>query len=250
MSCRYPQWNKLLNLPKLEPDEKVRIGFISGYFREHSVWKIPLKGWIENLNREKFELFGYYTDSIKDEETGAAQKNFAKFIQGPLNDEQWCQLISDDKLHVLIFSEFGMDPMTFRLGCLRLAPIQVAAAGHPETSGLETIDYFLSSDLMEPENADAYYTEELVRIPNLGVHYTPLEISPEPSFRHEISITDDDVMFWCCQTLFKYLPQHDDVFPKIACKLKNARFVFIEYPTQYITAIFKKRQPMPRFPKI
>ena len=54
-----------------------------------------------------------------------------------------------------------MDPIALKLGCLKLAPIQMTSWGHPDTSGLPTIDYFLSSELMEPENAQENYTEKV-----------------------------------------------------------------------------------------
>ncbi|MGD1910496.1 MAG: tetratricopeptide repeat protein [Rivularia sp. (in: cyanobacteria)] len=242
MSNCYPQWSKALASPDLKPNEKIRIGFVSKYFYNHSNWKIPIKGWIENLNRSEFELFAYHTDSVGDRNTIRAAKEFDKFIQGPLHLEKWCELIQKDKLHILIFPEFGMDSMTLKLGCLRLAPIQMTSWGHPQTSGLPTIDYYLSSDLMEPENAQENYTEKLVRLPNLSIFYSPLAVEIEATSKKEIGISDDEIMFWCCQSLYKYLPQHDDVFPRIAKELTNAKFVFIQYHQgEYVTEVFRRR---------
>ena len=58
-----------------------------------------------------------------------------------------------------------MDDMPIKLASLRLAPAQATSWGHPTTSGLPSIDYFLSSELMEPPNADEHYTERLIRLP-------------------------------------------------------------------------------------
>ncbi|WP_143288403.1 tetratricopeptide repeat protein, partial [Calothrix rhizosoleniae] len=71
MSNSYPQWSQDILLPDLQPNEKIRIGLVSGYFYRHSVWKIPMKGWVENLDRSQFELFGYYTNNAlkQDKET-------------------------------------------------------------------------------------------------------------------------------------------------------------------------------------
>ncbi len=241
MSRRYPHWSQPL-VPTLEANEKIRIGFVSKYFYRHSNWKIPIKGWVENLDKNEFELFGYHTDSKQDSETNRAAAVFDKFTQGLLPLEQWCELIQKDKLHILIFPEFGMNPMTVKLGCLRLAPIQMASWGHPDTSGLPTIDYYLSSHLMEPENAQEHYTEQLVRLPNLSIYYTPLAIQPQPTSKQEIGIARDEIMFWCCQSLYKYLPQHDDVFPRIARNLAKCKFVFIEaLQGKYVTEVFCQR---------
>ena len=244
MSSRYPQWSNSLPIPHLKENEKIRIGFVSGFFRQHSNWKIPIKGWVENLDKNKFDLFGYYTNIKQDNYTANAAKAFLKFIQGPLSVETWCEAIKQDNLHVLIFPEFGMDPLTLKLGCLRLAPIQMTSWGHPDTSGLPTIDYYLSSDLMEPDNAQDHYTEKLVRLPNLSIHYNPLYIEPKAISKKDIGIENDEVMFWCCQSLYKYLPQHDDIFPIIAEELGNCKFVFIRHKSdasEKVSDVFYQR---------
>ncbi|MEH2383013.1 MAG: tetratricopeptide repeat protein [Nostoc sp.] len=241
MSTRYPQSVQPLVIPNLDKNQKVRIGIVSGFFYHHSNWKIPLKGWVENLDRSEFELFGYHTGVKKDDSTITATKTFDKFVQGVPSFEQWCELITEDKLHILIFPEFGMNPTTIKLGCLRLAPIQMTSWGHPETSGLPTIDYYLSSDLMEPENAQEHYTEKLVRLPNLSIYYTPLAIEPGVINKPDIGLKEDEIFFWCCQSLYKYLPNHDDVFPAIAKGLENSKFVFIKHESQEITEVFRQR---------
>ncbi len=244
MSSRYPQFSQPISNLELAEHEKIRVGFVSGFFCGHSNWKIPIKGWVENLDNQKFELFGYHTEIEQDRYTEEATQAFIKFVQGPLTIEQWCQTIQQDRLHILIFPEFGMDSGTLQLGCLRLAPIQMTSWGHPETSGLPTIDYYLSSDLMEPENAQENYTEKLVRLPNLSIHYTPLDIPAQTRSKSEIGLQEDEIMFWCCQSLYKYLPQHDDVFPQIAQQLKNCKFVFIKYKgdaSERVTEVFGQR---------
>ncbi|MGF1935085.1 MAG: tetratricopeptide repeat protein [Nostoc sp. ChiQUE02] len=241
MSDRYPQACQPLVLPNLDKNEKIRVGIVSRFFYNHSNWKIPIKGWVENIDRSEFELFGYHTGVTKDSSTTSAAKAFDKFVQGVRSIEQWCEAITEDKLHILIFPEFGMDSITVKLGCLKLAPIQMTSWGHPDTSGLPTIDYYLSSDLMEPENAQEHYTEKLVRLPNLSIHYTPLAVQPEEIKKPDIGLIEDEIFFWCCQSLYKYLPNHDDVFPSIAKELENSKFVFIKHESEDITEIFRQR---------
>ncbi|KAF3888907.1 MULTISPECIES: tetratricopeptide repeat protein [Nostocales] len=242
MESGYPQWTQPIPIPKIAANEKIRVGFVSGFFRYHSNWKIPIKGWVENLDKSEFELFGYYTGTKQDRETVEAAKAFDKFTQGPLVLEQWAEVIARDRLHILIFPEFGMEPMTVRLGCQRLAPIQMTSWGHPDTSGLPTIDYYLSSDLMEPQDAQDHYSEQLVRLPNLSIYYTPLDLQPLAVSKRDLGIEKDEIMFWCCQALYKYLPQHDDVFPRIAKALGRCKFVFIRrYVSEQVANVFCDR---------
>ncbi|PSF31392.1 hypothetical protein C7H19_22710 [Aphanothece hegewaldii CCALA 016] len=242
MASRYPQWSQPREITPLVSNEKIRLGIVCGYFHHHSVWKIPVKGWVQNLDKTQFELFGYYTNAIQDRETAIASRAFDHFRQGLLPIEQWCQTIADDRLHVLIYPELGMDPNSIQLAALRLAPIQLTSWGHPNTSGLPTIDYYLSSDLMEPEQAQAHYTEKLVKLPNLSIYYPPPSSPIQKMQRENLEVSEKDILFWCCQSLYKYLPQDDDVFPRIAQQLPQCKFIFLEAPQgKAITEIFQRR---------
>lgn len=207
--------------------EPVRVGFVCGYFRDHSVWKIPLGGWLENLDRSRFRLFGYHTRAECDSVTTAAERLCYGFVQGPLPTAEWARLIADDRLDVLIFPEIGMDPATLQLAALRLAPVQCVSQGHPTTTGLPTIDHWLSSAAMEPADGAAHYTEKLIRLPGLGYFHRPRQPAALRLERADIGVEDDAVLIWCCQYLSKYLPRHDDIFPRIARAMPHARFVFL-----------------------
>jgi protein O-GlcNAc transferase len=242
MASRYPQWAEPLAMPPV--DGKVRIGLISKFFcHTHAIWKLPLSGWIEAIDRNKFELFGYHTGSDKDQATELAERSLSRFVQGPLSVRQWCEVIRQDRLHVILTPEFGaMDPVTLQLSSLRLAPIQITTLGHPVTSGLPTVDYFLSSGLMEPEDGQEHYTEELIRLPNSSIYYVPLQFSPRPIERSRLGVENDQIMFWCCQSLYKYLPQYDIVYPRIADLTRRCKFVFIaSSPSGAIVKIFRQR---------
>jgi protein O-GlcNAc transferase len=228
-SACYPAWSKQRPMPPVKEGEPLRIGIVSGFYYLHSNWKIPIKGWAENLNRRDFRLYGYYTGDKIDAQTDLARQIFYQFTQGLNSLEKWCNRISEDRLHVLLFPEIGMDIMTVRLATLRLAPIQCSSWGHPDTSGLSTIDYFLSSDLMEPADADAHYTEKLVRLPNLSIHYEPPPIEPAPVDKSYFGLREDSILFICTQSLFKYLPQFDEVFPRIAAEVGRCQFAFLNF---------------------
>ena len=209
------------------PGERIRIGIVSGFFRAHSNWKIPLRGWLKGIDRSRFEVTAYYTGAVKDACTEEAESLADRFVAGPMTADAWRQRLLEDAPHVLIYPEIGMDSTSVRLAAQRLAAVQCASWGHPETTGLPTIDTFLSSELMEPEGAQAHYTERLVRLPGLGVVIEPPDEEPEAVSRPELGLKDDAVVFWCAQSLPKYLPVYDDLYPRIAEALPRAQFVFI-----------------------
>ena len=150
-------------------------------------------------------------------------------------------VIREDELDVLVYPSIGMEPVTLLLASLCLAPVQCAAWGHPVTTGLTTIDYFLSSELMEPEDGQAHYSEQLVRLPNLSVYYQRPNVGTVVLDRNEFGLNKEHSVFLCCQYLSKYLPQFDLVFPRIAQALPSARFVFIAHQHESVTFTFQNR---------
>ena len=213
--------------PLPAPGERVRLGVVSAFFRGHSNWKIPIRGWLQGLDRSRFEVTCYYTGAVKDACTEEAEALADRFVAGPMTTDAWRERLIEEAPHVLIYPEVGMDSTCLRLAAQRLAAVQCAAWGHPTTSGLPTIDAFLSSDLMEPEDAQDHYAERLVRLPGLGVLLQPPDETPEPVSRAELGLEDEAVVFWCAQSLPKYLPAYDDIYPRIAELLPAAQFVFI-----------------------
>jgi predicted O-linked N-acetylglucosamine transferase (SPINDLY family) len=194
------------------------------------------------LNRDRFRVFGYHTVAERDEETGVAKALCDRFVQGPLPLEEWRRAIADDAPHVLLFPEIGMDKLSLQLAAQRLATVQCTSWGHPVTSGLPTIDYFLSSELMEPPGAELHYSERLVRLPNLSIHYEPGDLVVVQIDRSELGLRHDAVVYWCAQSLPKYLPQFDDVFARIASNVTDCQFVFIEFAGgESVTDLFRVR---------
>ena len=227
VSQRYP--SALMPKPPA-PDEPVRVGIVCGFFWRHSVWKIPLKGWMTELDRRRFRLFGYHTWPVTDSETKIAIERCERFVQGPLSTEQWRQAILADAPHILIYPEIGMDVDAMVLAAQRLAPVQCTSWGHPQTTGYPTMDFFLSSDLMEPPDADDHYSETLIRLPNLSYYYEPFDDKVPPLRREDIGLRPDAIVFWCGRSLYTYLPEFDQVFARIAQAVPNSQFAFIEYP--------------------
>jgi predicted O-linked N-acetylglucosamine transferase (SPINDLY family) len=238
MADRYPAASLA---PPPAPDEPVRVGIVSGFFWQHSAWKVALKGWVSQIDIGRFRLFGYNTAAKSDAETAIAKARCHRFVQGPHPVEDWRDIILADRPHVLLYPEIGMNHEAAELAALRLAPVQCSAIGHPQTSGLSTIDYFLSGELIEPANGDDHYSETLVRLPNIFFHYEPLTLPVAQVTRRELGLRPDAVAYWCAQSLFKYLPQYDEVFPRIARAVPNSQFVFIRHPADGVTELFERR---------
>ena len=204
----------------------VRIGIVSGQIRNHSVWNAIVKGWFQHLDRKRFELLVFHVDHRQDAETAWARTRSAAFFQGRKTLREWVQVITESQPEVLIYPEIGIDPMTMKLASLRLAPVQVATWGHPETTGLPTVDYYLSAEDLEPPDAQENYVEKLVILPHLGCYYQSLPVTPTDFDFTGNSIDPEIPILLCPGSPFKYLPRHDLIFTEIAAKLGRCQFIF------------------------
>jgi protein O-GlcNAc transferase len=203
----------------------LRVGIVSQYFRDHSVWHALLKGWLRELDPRRFALHAFCLGAGGDQETAWARTRVLRFAQAVGGVRRWAETILAAEPDVLIYPEIGMDPMTLKLAALRLAPVQAAAWGHPETSGLPTIDLYLSAQAFEPQGAQAHYTERLVALPNLGC-------CVEPSQTHAAVPSagpKEGPVLICPGTPFKYAPEHDRLLVEIARRLGKCRLVFFTY---------------------
>lgn len=200
---------------------KMRIGIASAHIRNHSVWNALTKGWIHHLDKSRFDIWLFQLGRTNDEETAQARREVAHFEDGPKTDRNWARTISEAQLDVLIYPEIGMDALTTQLASLRLAPVQATTWGHPETSGLPTIDLYLSADALEPADADGNYSERLVRLPNLGVCVEPLAPSILPPNLRSLGLPSDEPLLLCPGTPFKYTPEYDHVWARIAKGLQS-----------------------------
>jgi predicted O-linked N-acetylglucosamine transferase (SPINDLY family) len=95
---------------------------------------------------------------------------------------------------------------------------------------------------MEPVAAAAHYSERLIRLPNLSIYYEPADVAPVAINRAELGLRASAVVYWCCQSLPKYLPQYDEVFARIAAEVPGCQFAFIEFGGgRGVTELFRAR---------
>lgn len=224
---KYPDLAQPVALPAKQLSAKIRIGYVANSLKNDSAnrWAV---GWLKHHDRSQFEIYCYSIESDSDFRTDHFKLLSDSFSYLPANDlEAAAQQIRADQLDILVFLAIGNRPKVANLAATRLAPIQCSAWGHPVTSGLPTIDYFLSGDLMEPENAQDHYTEKLVRLPNLGICYPQPVIPAATKTRADFGIREDAVVYLSCQLIFKYLPQHDYLLPEIIRRVPQAQIVFV-----------------------
>jgi protein O-GlcNAc transferase len=219
--------------------ERPRIGIVSALLRDHTIGRLNL-GRIERLDRERFEVVVCAAGQIRDPLAQAFQRTADRFVPLPRDVAAARRLIAEQELDLLLFTDVGMDALTYTLAFSRMAPVQCATWGHPVTTGSPAIDHFISSRLLELPEADDHYTERLARLPSLGTWY-PRPAPPRGDERAALDLARELNVYACPQTLFKLHPEFDGYLADILRRDPRGVVVLIEGRVPMWTELLKAR---------
>src|SRR5262249_49038970 len=96
-----------------------------------------------------------------------------------LSDEQLDQMIRDDRIDILVDLTQHLAENRLTVFARKPAPIAVTYLGYPYATGLQSIDYRLSDEQLDPPQRSAAGPEKIARLPQGYFCYQPPE-SPPP----------------------------------------------------------------------
>ena len=157
----------------LSPDRRLKVGYVSGDFREHcqSLFTLPL---IAHHDRREVEIFCYSSVERPDAWTRrlAGHADAWREVRA-LDDAALARLVSDDRIDVLVDLNMHMAHGRPLLFARKPAPVQIAWLAYPGTTGIEAMDYRLSDPRLDPEDFDRHYSERTLRLPDTFWCYDP-----------------------------------------------------------------------------
>lgn len=214
-----------------KPEGRIRIGLASAYFQNHSIGHTS-GGFVDQLDRTRFEVVVLRLGKSPDDAVARAIDQAAdQIVHVPVDDLRAARsTIADLKLDILFWQDIGMEPVSYLLAFARLAPMQLTSYGHPDTTGIPNVDYFLSTDLYESADGASGYSEKLVCVKNAGtLSYYKRPVEPTAAAdRAEFGLDDGDHIYLCAQALFKIHTDMDDIFAAIVEQDAKARIVLID----------------------
>jgi protein O-GlcNAc transferase len=233
------------------PLRKLRIGFLSRFLRpSHTIGKLwgPLLMAMPSDRYDTF-LLGIEDETLRHQHwfSTVPPSSHQTYVPLPLDDiQKACQQIQAQQLDLILFCDIGMEPTAYFIAFSRLAPVQCVTWGHPVTTGLPTMDYFLSSKHLEKtsvqKDADENncYTETLVQFPHVNVYYQKPEIQT-PKTRQELGLSEEKTLYVCAQSLYKFHPAFDEVLQGILNDDPNGEIVLINAEQTHVVSDLRKR---------
>lgn len=186
-------------------NEKIRIGFVSADFRQHSV-SYFLEDILEHLDRSRFDVYCYAAGHIEDQVTErlkGTRSQWRKIVR--LSDQEACALIRRDRIDVLIDLSGHTMGNRLQMFALKPAPLQISYLGYPATTGLGAMDARLVDQWTDPVGqTEGFHRETLQRIEGGFLCYrapsNAPDVGPLPCQ------TNGYVTFGSCNNLAKLTP--------------------------------------------
>ena len=162
------------------PTRKLKIGYVSPDFRQHSV-AFFFEPVIREHNHNHFDIFCYSDSLIQDEVTARIRQNadhWETIAQMP-NDKIF-RLLHEGEIDILVDLTGHTGHNRMSLFAAKPVPVQVSWMGYPGTTGIPAIDYrIVDSCTDHPYTADKFYIEKLIRMPECFLCYLPEKDSPD-----------------------------------------------------------------------
>src|SRR5277367_4795821 len=146
----------------LEPERRLRIGYVSADFREHSAAR-SFEGIVLHLNRQQYEVYAYSNNARED----AFTQRFKQSVTGwckiaGLSDDEAADQIRQDQIDILVDLSGHTAGNRLLMFARRPAPIQI---NHAIGTGVKTIDVFFTDAVMVPPEERSLYAETVYYLP-------------------------------------------------------------------------------------
>lgn len=219
---------------------KIRVGFVSQLFHNHTIGQLTGQ-LIRHLPRDRIELSLVRTGRANEAHGKALDAAADRVVQIPNDLPAAQRVLAGEKFDVLFYTDLGMRPLTQLLAHARLAPVQCVWWGHPDTTGHDGIDYFISSRWFEDAAAQDHYSETLIRMnaPSLVFDRPKVPMAePKPA---DFGLPETAHIYVCLQAAFKFHPDYDLVLRQILERDPLGLLVVLEDKTVEWTNVLKRR---------
>ena len=169
-----------------DPERTLRIGFVSADLRHHAVASFVEPIFERLADRRGVSLHAYHNYISSDHVSDRLRGYMAQWTDVvAMDDDALAERIRADGIDILVdlsgHSGHNRLPMLAR----KPAPVQLSWIGYPGTTGLQSVDYYLTDrQLVPPGQFDQQFTEKLAYLP-MSAPFQPAldapDISPLPA---------------------------------------------------------------------
>lgn len=210
----------------VEPERRLRVGYVSGDFREHSV-AFFIDPVFASHDREQFEVFCYANQAGSDAMTARLRSHVEHWREvASLDDDALADRIRRDGIDILVDLSGHTARHRLLTFARKPAPVQVTMVGYMHTTGLSAMDYRITDvNLDPPGSSEAFSTETLVRLPAGAATFHPP--AGCPSVNELPALTNGHITFGAFNNPAKVTPEAVDAWAEILRALPESRLLVV-----------------------
>lgn len=186
------------------PERCLRLGFVSSRLHLHNS-SIHLCNLLTHRDRGKFKITLFSDTHYLDD--------FSKRLND-LSDEwhditkldsiQSAELVRNQQIDLLVDLHEHSNDNRLQIFGHKPAPIQIHWYANSVTTGLQAIDYRISSSVADPESDDRFSTEKVIRLPNYYLYSPSLAAASTTPKRTTPAKQNNFITFGAIHNLAKY----------------------------------------------
>jgi protein O-GlcNAc transferase len=213
------------------PNRKLRIGFLSPDFRIHSVMHF-LEPLLARLDRDQFEVWSLYLMHQEDQVTERARQLSDHFLSlAGLSLEESVRKIRSLDLDIVMDLAGHSANNGLPMLSARVAPVQASWLGFPATTGMSSVQYRLTDFITDPDGADGWYTEKLVRMNGFFCCYRPMIRRPLLRYQEAYAVGSTPakrngyVTFGTCNNLSKLTDEVLKTWARVLAQVPGSKLL-------------------------
>jgi len=219
--------------------QRKRIGFLVTQ-RHQGIFLRCMRGILERLDRQAFEVVILCSHAIVDVIRKEVRRDDLRFVSFGRNLTEAVATIRQAACDLIYYWEISSDAMNYFLPFARLAPVQCTSHGSLITSGNPAVQYFLSSELTEPDGSQKHYTETLWKSKTLLFHES--RVPPvSPVSRSHFPAPEKGAWYVCLQNPFKLHPDIDSLLGGILAADPTGTIVLLGGRHHRVVALLQER---------
>ncbi len=226
--------------PRTETPTRIKVGIVSTNMCHHTIGGL-YGGIVEHLDRRRFQVIMLRPTGKEDTHSRQIDAAADQVVAIGKDLSTAREIIAAQKPDILFYPDIGMNPFTYFLAFHRLAPVQCTTLGHPVTTGIPNIDFFVSSTALETDRAQEHYTEKLHLMERIPCFYRRPILPEKTVTRADYSLPEEGNIYLCPQSLFKFHPDFDLAIREILHRDPDAWLVLIASKEPYWVELLQAR---------
>ncbi|MBU1191444.1 MAG: tetratricopeptide repeat protein [Gammaproteobacteria bacterium] len=219
---QFPTW-----APQKQLGRRIRVGYVSPDFRAH-----PVGYFIEPLlaahDKSRFEIFCYANHAIPESDSTTerlrALADHWRFVYEK-SDNELASDIYKDSIDILVDLAGHTKDNRLKAFTYRPAPIQATYLGYLASTGLDSMNYWITDEVLHPVDTEEITSEQIYRLPRCAFCYAPpaesIPMKPRNKSRSQI-------VFGSFNHLSKLTPQVIETWSQILKELPGSQLLIMD----------------------